>query len=157
MIQGMEQPQTRNTVSAVDWWTYVERTARTDRQRDISDRTGLDPSAVSRWKSGHVPKADMVAEFARAYDRPVLEAFLAAGFLTSEEADEQPVEQPTADSLTNEQLVEAIEKRLRHGTATTRAGGRPASSRRAGPSRTARSADEAPAAKPRGGTGPDRR
>lgn len=113
----------------MSWWEYVARIAKTDRQRDISDRVpGLDPSAVSRWKSGHVPKADMVALFARGYDRPVLEAFLAAGFLTPEEAKARPSLAPDFSRLSNDELLELVRERMGEsdGTATKQAGGSPA-------------------------------
>lgn len=96
----------------MSWWEYVERVAQTSRQRDISDKTSLDPSAVSRWKTGHVPKADMVATFARAYGRPVLEAFVAAGFLTAAEAKERPSAAPSLDQLSDEDLLQEVADRM---------------------------------------------
>ncbi|PWJ22816.1 hypothetical protein ATK17_0014 [Branchiibius hedensis] len=111
----------------MSWWEYVEQVAKTSRQRDISDRSGIDAANVSRWKGGHIPKAEMVAEFARAYGRPVLEAFVAAGFLTPMEAKERPAAAPSLGSLTDEELLDEIRKRMRRdGTATNPAGGSPA-------------------------------
>ena len=111
----------------MSWWTYVERVAQTSRQRDIQDRTGIDATNVTRWKGGQVPKPDMVAQFARGYGRPVLEAFVEAGFLTATEAKQRPVAAPSIDSLTDDQLLDEIRKRMRHDTAaTTQAGESPA-------------------------------
>jgi transcriptional regulator with XRE-family HTH domain len=70
---------------AVTWWKYVQDTAGPANPSDISRRVGISQSAVTRWQISS-PKPETVAAFARAYERPVLEAFVAAGFLTDEEA-----------------------------------------------------------------------
>ena len=58
--------------------------------RHIKEKTGMGPSqpTVSRWMNGtYVPdKPAEVANFARAFRRDVLEAFVAAGMLTLTEA-----------------------------------------------------------------------
>lgn len=149
---GMEEAKGRNTVDAMSWWSYVEHVAKTSRQRSISDRADLDPTAVTRWKQGHIPKADMVAKFARAYERPVLEAFVAAGFLTPAEADEQPSAIPSLESLDEDDLIKEIRRRFHHGSPKTQAGASPAKKRLAGPSRTARSEDATQGAAPRDDT-----
>lgn len=112
----------------MSWWEYVERIANTSRQRDISDRTGIDATNVTRWKSGQVPKADLVAQFARGYGRPVLEAFVAAGFLTPEEAKVRPAPAPDFSQLSNDELLELVRQRMGEtdGTATKDAGDAPA-------------------------------
>lgn len=97
----------------MSWWEYVERVANTTRQRDIAERTGIDPTNVTRWKAGQVPKPAFVATFARAYGRPVLEAFIAAEFLTPEEAKARPAKQPDLTQLTNRQLLELVASRMR--------------------------------------------
>lgn len=113
----------------MSWWEYVERTAQTSRQRDISDKTGIDATNVSRWKSGQVPKPSFVAEFARAYRRPVLEAFVAAGFLTEAEAKVRPAGRPNFSQLSNDELLELVRARMGEGgerggdTAATKAPG----------------------------------
>lgn len=101
----------------MSWWQYVERVADTRRQRDIAERTHIDATNISRWKSGQNPRPDMVAQFARAYRRPVLEAFIAAGFLTADEAGEIPSTPPSFDDITDEQLIAELTRRLaRAGT-----------------------------------------
>jgi transcriptional regulator with XRE-family HTH domain len=81
-------------------------------QAAIGERMNMSQSAVGRWKSSS-PKPETVAAFARAFDRPVLEAFVAAGFLTEEEArlTEIPADLATAD---NDQLLSEIRRRLMH-------------------------------------------
>lgn len=69
----------------MDWWTYVQRTAGQASAREISRRTGIGQTSVNRWQHAS-PKPENVATFARTYQRPILEAFVAAGFLTEEEA-----------------------------------------------------------------------
>lgn len=73
------------------WMRYVTAVARHDSQSEIARRTGLDNSTVSRWLNpspraviGAAPAT--IRAFAIAYERPVLEAFVHAGFLEPEEA-----------------------------------------------------------------------
>lgn len=67
------------------WWEYVQRIAKTNSPSEIGRRTGIGQSSIGRWDSAS-PKPESVSAFARAYGRPVLEAFVEAGFLTKEEA-----------------------------------------------------------------------
>ncbi|WP_131104061.1 helix-turn-helix transcriptional regulator [Ornithinimicrobium sufpigmenti] len=99
----------------MSWWDYVERVANTTRQRDIQDRTGIDASNFSRWKTGQTPRPALVAQFARAYGRPVLEAFVAAEFLTPEEAAERPAAAPSLSTLTDDQLLAEVRARMSEG------------------------------------------
>lgn len=70
----------------MSWWSYVERVSRGASQQVIAERTGIGQSSVGRWKTSD-PKPSNVRSFALAYDRPVLEAFVAAGFLNQREAN----------------------------------------------------------------------
>jgi len=65
------------------------------------------------------------ALFARAYRRPVLEAFVAAGFLTPEEADQQPSEPPTLAIVDDDALLAEIRIRMRRGESDAVPRGRP--------------------------------
>lgn len=67
------------------WWEYVVSVSGGATQTAIADRTGVTQSSINRWRTTQ-PKSDNVVSFARAYGRPVLEAFVAAGFLTAEDA-----------------------------------------------------------------------
>lgn len=110
----MNTPETRNTVADVNWWSYVTGVTGTHDQKDIAATAGVDQSTVSRWKSTGKPgRPDNVAALARGYRRPVLEAFVAAGFLTGAEAKERPTERPSLSSLTDDQLVDEIRRRMR--------------------------------------------
>lgn len=96
----------------MSWWQYVQRVARTSRQRDITDVTGVDATEVTRWKRGKVPSPDKAAAFARGYKVPVLEAFVAANFLTADEAGVSPDAEPDFTLLTNDDLLELVRARM---------------------------------------------
>lgn len=54
-----------------------------------------------------------VAAFARGYGRPVLEAFVAAGFLTDQEAKQRPEAAPSLRVLSDQELVDEVLRRMR--------------------------------------------
>lgn len=106
--------QTRNIVSGMSWWEFVTRVAGAGRQRDITDVTGIDATEVTRWKNeGKTPSPQKAAAFARGYGVPVLEAFLAAGFLTADEAGQPPAAEPDWSSLGNDDLLALVRDRMR--------------------------------------------
>lgn len=90
------------------WWEYVQRIAKTNSPSEIGRRTGIGQSSIGRWDSSS-PKPESVAAFARAYGRPVLEAFIEAGFLTKEEA--KMTEAPS--DLTKVELEDLLTEALR--------------------------------------------
>jgi hypothetical protein len=72
-------PQTR-------WSEWVERVAGNAAQSEISRRTGIAQTSIGRWRVGGKPTAGNIATFARAYGVKVVDALIAAGLLTEEEA-----------------------------------------------------------------------
>jgi transcriptional regulator with XRE-family HTH domain len=73
------------------WPEYVRRVSRGDNQVAIEARTSIDQGTVSRWLRGKTtPSPGQAAKFAQSYDGNVLEAFVAAGFLTADEAGIPP-------------------------------------------------------------------
>ena len=58
------------------WPTYVRAIAGNINSA-IARTTGLSQPSVSRWFKGSLPDPSSAATFARKYDRPVLEAFIA--------------------------------------------------------------------------------
>jgi hypothetical protein len=97
----------------MSWWTYVTHASGTDSPKAMSLATGIDAPSFSKMKTqGHIPKPETVARFARAYGRPVLEAFVAAGFLEPEEAKVRPGPSLDFSRLTNKQLLELVESRM---------------------------------------------
>lgn len=114
----------------MSWEAFVRDTIGTDQQKQAADKAGIDQSAISRWlKTGTPGTAENVAAFARGYKRPVLEAFIAAGFLTEKEAKVRPAGRPDFSQLSNDELLELVrarmEERGEHGgdTAATKAPG----------------------------------
>jgi len=70
------------------WQTYVQIVAAGRSQTELASQTGIAQTSISRWLSGtkRPTEAAKVAAFATALDRNVLEAFVAAGMLTVEQA-----------------------------------------------------------------------
>lgn len=100
----------------MSWWRYVVGVAGTDAQVEIAKKVKVDQSTVSRWKNSDAPgKAENVAKLARAYGRPVLEAFVAANFLTADEARQRPAAQPSLEGITDDDLIELVATRIRRG------------------------------------------
>lgn len=101
------------------WFAYVHEVAAT--QGDITDeaigrRIKMTGPSVNRWQHS-VPKAESVARFARAYKVPVVEAFVAAGILTKEEANVQPEAPTDLAAIPTDALIEEVVRRLRLGDA----------------------------------------
>lgn len=99
----------------MSWWTYVVRTSGTESPKAMQDATKIDGPNFSKWKSGQVPRAETVARFARAYGRPVLEAFVAAGFLTEAEAKVRPSGSVDFTKLSNQELLDIVASRMSEG------------------------------------------
>ena len=79
-----------HSVEAMSWWAYVQQVAEGAPNARVATAIGITPSSVGRWAKGSNPDPQQAAAFARAYSRPVLEAFIAAGFLSPDEAGERP-------------------------------------------------------------------
>jgi len=94
------------------WWKYVEQVARGDTQARIGARIGVTGPSIGRWSKGALPDPSTAAAFAREYGRPVLEAFVAAGFLTAEEAKQRPSQRHSITAYDDDELVKDISRRL---------------------------------------------
>lgn len=70
------------------WREYVLGLTYGESQNDVSKRTGISQPTIGRWLRGDIAKIEPanVAKFAQAYDRSVLEAFVAAALLPFDEA-----------------------------------------------------------------------
>lgn len=107
----------RPTVEAMTWIRYVDAIAAGETKAAIAAKIGITPPSVGRWYSqGSLPDPGTAATFARVYNRPVLEAFIAAGFLTSEEAGETPSAPPTLATLDDDELLEEVRRRMQGGS-----------------------------------------
>jgi transcriptional regulator with XRE-family HTH domain len=98
------------------WPQYVSYWIEDDeRQVDVADRTGIDQTTISRWLAGERKSitSQSVAKFARGYGRPVIEAFVAAGFLSESEAGLQTSDMPDWRKITDAQLLAELQRRMR--------------------------------------------
>jgi transcriptional regulator with XRE-family HTH domain len=73
----------------------------------IAEKTGLAQSSVGAWLRGQpgVPRAESVIAFARAFRQSPIEALVAAGYLSTEEAgmtQRTPLSQYSRDELFDE-------------------------------------------------------
>lgn len=92
------------------WWDYVGRIANGATQDKIARLVDVTGPTIGRWKTS-APRPENVAAFARAYGRPVLEAFIAAGFLTEEDAATQVTITRQQDP-SDEELLDLLRRRL---------------------------------------------
>jgi transcriptional regulator with XRE-family HTH domain len=93
-----------------DWPTYVRRIAAGLTQAQIAAKVGsVSTSNVGRWLRGEPgqPAADNVIAFARAFDQSVIEALIAARYLSPQEngaTARTPLSQYTRAELLDELL-----------------------------------------------------
>lgn len=100
------------------WGEYVRRIIGNDRQIDVAQKTGIDQTTISRWlaeeREGVTRRisSQSVAAFARGYGVSTLEAFVAAGFLTEQEAGVRPRRLPPLQQATKDELIAELDRRL---------------------------------------------
>jgi len=98
-----------------DWSVYVRRVSGGRGQLDIAAKTGLAQTNIGRWLRGDmvVPKAESVVTFARAYGQSPIEALVAAGYITAEEAGVRPpkAKTPLKDFSERELLEEVLRRK----------------------------------------------
>jgi transcriptional regulator with XRE-family HTH domain len=97
-------------VSDSRWWQYVQAVTGAANNSEIAKRMDIDMSHMTRWKNGQTPSPPFVKRFAKAYNRNVLEAFVAAEYLDQDEAELHEVT-IGAEDLTLDQLLEEIRRR----------------------------------------------
>ena len=71
----------------LDWNAYLDRLPGSPKDNQIAAAADIAKSTVSRWRGGQDPRPAHVVSVARAFGHPPLGAFMAAGYLTSEEVD----------------------------------------------------------------------
>lgn len=98
----------------MSWIEYVRRIAGKDApQTAIAKAAGVTGPTVSRWLNGSQGVAPEAARnFAKHYKRPVLEAFVAAEFLTADEAKVRPAASPSLDDLSDDEVFDEVIKRI---------------------------------------------
>jgi hypothetical protein len=96
-----------------DWSTYLRELTRGEPQDAVGRKAGVNGSTVYRWRHGSRPgRPAEVAALAVAYGGNVLEAFVAAGYLTPEQAGMPPQSPPDWTTVSNEELLEQVAARL---------------------------------------------
>jgi hypothetical protein len=107
-----------NRTTPLTWGEYVNWVVGDDRQVVISAKTGVDQGTISRWRKAEpqAVSARSARAFALGYERPVLEAFVVAGFLTEAEAGVKPPgKKVDLDAISNERLIAEVRRRLLTG------------------------------------------
>ena len=69
-----------------NWWQYLSDLMGSDTPTAAARKAGISASNFTRWKQGARADPDFVVKIARAYNGNVLEALVAADFITPEEA-----------------------------------------------------------------------
>ena len=99
-----------------EWAQYVRDVAGNLNQIEIAEKTGIAQSNVGRWLRGEpgAPKAESVVALARAFNQPPIEALLAAGYITDEEAGAKarPRKVRTLRDYTDRELVAELSRRV---------------------------------------------
>lgn len=107
------------------WPKYVRDLTGDESQDSVGRKVGLNGSTINRWRNGSRPgNPAEVAALAVAYDGNVLEAFVAAGYLTAEQAGVPPRARPDWSAVTNKELLEQVAARLEPQAAEGRRRGR---------------------------------
>lgn len=96
------------------WWKYITGIIGDSTYSEAATKAGFDKSAFTRWKKGARADPDFVVKVARAYNANVLEALVAAEFITEEEAKLVEVAPRLSLRLaTDEQLTDELLRRLK--------------------------------------------
>jgi transcriptional regulator with XRE-family HTH domain len=98
-----------------EWARYVREVVGTLNQIEVAAKTGIAQSNVGRWLRGEpgTPKAASVVALARAFDRPPVEALVAAGYITEAEAGAKARTKRTPlKDYTERELVDELSRRV---------------------------------------------
>jgi transcriptional regulator with XRE-family HTH domain len=115
-VSRMHQFDGRVTESWAEYIRRISATVGDTNQLDISKRTGLDQTAVSRWmRDKNQPKAEAVITFARAYGRSPIEALIAAGYLVGTDVQGTIELANSISQVPTDDLLAEIRRRLHIG------------------------------------------
>ena len=73
-------------MSETRWWKYLSSLMGNETATEAAKKSGISSSNFTRWKKGARADPDFVVKVARAYNADVLEALVAAEFITAKEA-----------------------------------------------------------------------
>ena len=102
-------------VSTDNWIAFIEAERGDDNDTRTAARTGISPSAVSRWRSGTQPRPQQVIDFAQAYGLNTLTALLAAGLINRADLAEfgTTVQAPSnINEFSTIELLDELKRRL---------------------------------------------
>lgn len=99
------------------WQAYVRQVVGDDRNAEISRKTGIEPSTITRWLRAEGPPPSVTPPTARAfahgYKRPVLEAFTRAGILHEDETGISATPVPIDWTMVSDaELLAEVRRRL---------------------------------------------
>jgi transcriptional regulator with XRE-family HTH domain len=98
-----------------DWWLFIQ--GELDRRgwtgADFERHTGILQPRLVNWRKGSVPTIELAKTVAKGLDLPLLQVYLAAGFLSPDDLN-QPVAIQFLDTsqLTNQALLRELARRL---------------------------------------------
>lgn len=97
-----------------DWWDFVNRymALRKMNGAQVAALAGFDKSRLTGWSRGGDVTPKLARDTAVALNAPVLDAFVAAGYLKPEDTTAEVIERPIK-LLTDEELVAEVTRRLK--------------------------------------------
>lgn len=105
-------------MSVIETWPeYVRRVTRSMPQAKAAELTGIAQTNIGRWLRGETesPLANTVVAFARRLGESPLEALVAAGYITPDEAGAGVVERQGLRSYSTRQLLDELDRRVIDG------------------------------------------
>lgn len=97
-----------------EWWDFVSRYMRQrEMTRDqVAERGRFNKSRMTEWSRGASVTPKLARDAALALNAPVLDAFIAAGYLQPEDTQAQVVERPIR-SLSDDELLNEVTERMK--------------------------------------------
>lgn len=102
-------------MSTESWAEYVRRVTRNMTQAAAAELAGVNQAAIGRWIRGttETPRAESVIAFARALEQQPIQALVAAGFITEDEAPEVVHMRAPISDYSNEELMDELNRRIK--------------------------------------------
>ena len=97
----------------VSWSDYVKRVGGRMTHAQMAEQSGVAVSNIGRWIRGEpgLPRAESVIAFARAFGQSPLEALIAAGYLSMDEAGATPRLRTPLRDFSYGELVGELQRR----------------------------------------------
>lgn len=105
-------------MSVIETWPeFVRRVTGAMPQAKVAEVTGVAQTNIGRWLRGETdaPLASTVVAFARRLGESPLEALVAAGYISPEEAGATPVTQQGLRAYSTRQLLDELDRRIIDG------------------------------------------